>query len=817
MAKNLVIVESPAKAKTIEKYLGSDFVVKSSFGHIRDLPKSGMSIDIDGGTFEPTYEISQGKNKVVAELKREVKKADTIWLAADDDREGEAIAWHLYEALKLKDKHTERIIFHEITKKAVTHAVANPTKLNKDLVDAQQARRVLDRLVGYELSPVIWRKIQAGLSAGRVQSVAVRIVVEREQEIDKFEGDSVFKVIASFTARTGDTIQSELPIKFTTKEQTVDFLEKCISANFQIESVEKKPSKRRPSAPFTTSTLQQAASTRLGFSVKQTMMVAQRLYEAGKITYMRTDSLNLSQDAIANATSAITNKYGKNYVENRTFKTKSKNAQEAHEAIRPTDFNIENFGIDDQQKKLYKLIWQRTIASQMAPAEVELTKVLIGDGNTTKTLESSFVAKGEIITFEGFLKAYGTDDKDKILPNVTNGDSVKIEELSSRETFAKPPARFTEASLVKILEEKGIGRPSTYAPTISTIQARGYVIKGEDDGKVRDYITLTLDENKSKIIEEEKTEKTGSNKGKLVPTSIGIVVNTFLTKHFSQIVDYDFTKNVEEEFDEIAAGNTQWNTMISEFYGDFKKNIDHKMDTVERAEAINERILGKDPKSGKPLSVRVGRFGAYAQIGTKDDEEKPTFASLRPNQHMDTITLEEAIELFKMPRVVGKTLEGHDIKANYGRFGPYIMFKDDTAGKVLYQSLAKIEADPMEVTLEQALELVAYKKQAEIEKYIKNFKDEDSEIEILKGRWGPYVTDGDKNIRVPKDIEDATTLTLKDCIALLKKAKPGKKKPAKKKAVKKTVKKKVTKKTTATKKKTPAKKTAVKKKAVAKK
>lgn len=812
MAKNLVIVESPAKAKTIEKYLGKDFVVKSSFGHIRDLPKSGMSIDIEGGTFEPIYEISQGKNKVVNELKREVKKAETVWLAADDDREGEAIAWHLYEALDLKNKDNKRIIFHEITKKAVTHAVANPVELNKNLVDAQQARRVLDRLVGYELSPVLWRKIQAGLSAGRVQSVAVRIVVEREQEIEKFASNSVYKVIASFTLRSGETVAGELPTKFATKEQAKTFLEKCISADFQIESVEKKPSKRNPSAPFTTSTLQQAASTRLGFSVKQTMMLAQRLYEVGKITYMRTDSVNLSDDAIANAVLNITKKYGKDFVETRKFKTKSKGAQEAHEAIRPTDFAVENAGLDDQQKKLYKLIWQRTIASQMAPAQLERTTVTIGDNNTTKNLESTFTAKGEIVTFEGFLKAYGADDKDKLLPNVESGDVVKLEDLSSRETFSKPPARYTEASLVKILEEKGIGRPSTFAPTISTIQARGYIIKGEADGEEREYFTLTLDSDTATIVEETKTEKTGSNKGKLIPTSIGVVVSTFLTKHFSQIVDYDFTKNVEEEFDDIAQGKTKWNKMIAGFYGDFKKNIDVKMDTVDRAEAINERILGKDPKSGKPLSVRVGRFGAYAQIGTKDDEEKPTFASLRPNQHMDTITMEEAIELFKMPRIVGKSLEGHDIKANYGRFGPYIMFKDDTAGKVLYQSLTKIEADPMEVTLEQALELVAYKKKAEIEKYIKDFKSEDSEIEILKGRWGPYVTDGDKNIRVPKEIEDATKLTLKDCIALLKKAKPGKKKPAKKKAVKK----KVIKKKVATKKKA-VKKAVVKKKIVAKK
>ncbi len=792
MAKNLVIVESPAKAKTIEKYLGNEFTVKSSFGHVRDLPKSGMSIDIEGGTFEPVYEISPGKTKVVNELKREVKKADTVWLAADDDREGEAIAWHLYEVLNLQKKENKRIVFHEITKKAVTHAVENPVHLNKNLVDAQQARRVLDRLVGYELSPVLWRKIQAGLSAGRVQSVAVRIVVEREQEIEQFQTDSLYKVVASFTLQSGETVSGEFPVKWKTKEQTKSFLEKCIEADFQIESVEKKPSKRNPSPPFTTSTLQQAASTRLGFSVKQTMMLAQRLYEAGKITYMRTDSVNLSDDAVASAAKNITRKYGKEFVETRKYKTKSKGAQEAHEAIRPTDFSVENVGDDEQQKKLYTLIWQRAIASQMASAKLERTTISIGDKNTTKTLDSAFVAKGEIVVFEGFLKAYGSDNTDKLLPNVRTGDTVLLETLSSRETFSKPPARYTEASLVKILEEKGIGRPSTFAPTISTIQARGYIIKGEDEGKEREYTTLVFDATTQTIQEEVKTEKTGSNKGKLVPTSIGVVVNTFLTKHFPKIVDYDFTKNVEEEFDDIAEGKTQWNKMIAEFYSEFKKNIDLKMKTVDRAEAINERVLGVDEKTGKQVSVRVGRFGAYAQIGTKDDDEKPVFASLRPGQHMDTITFEEAMELFKMPRVVGKTDEGHEIKANYGRFGPYIMFKDNTAGKVLYQSLSKINADPMDVTLEQCLELVALKKQSEIEKYIKNFKDdpeaqteEDKAIEILKGRWGPYITDGEKNIRVPKEIEDATTLTLHDCKELLKKAKPAKKTSARKKVVKK--------------------------------
>lgn len=761
MAKNLVIVESPAKAKTIEKFLGKDFSVKSSFGHIRDLPKSGMSIDIEGKTFAPTYEISQGKKKVVAELKKAVKAADTVWLAADDDREGEAIAWHLYEVLKLDKKDSKRIVFHEITKDAVTNAIKKPGKVNQNLVDAQQARRVLDRLVGYELSPVLWRKIQAGLSAGRVQSVALRLIVEREEEIKGFESASSFSVKAEFTTPNGETFSAELPKKLKTKDEAKTFLKSCIDASFTVDTIEKKPGKRNPSPPFTTSTLQQAASQKLGFSVKQTMMVAQRLYEAGKITYMRTDSLNLSKQAIANAAATITKKYGKNFVETRGYKTKSKGAQEAHEAIRPTDFGTDMAGADEQQKKLYALIWKRAISSQMKAAEFERTTMnIVGSG-----LSHNFVAKGEIVTFEGFLKAYGIDDADTILPNLKKGDAVSVESLFSREVFSKPPARYTEASLVKMLEEKGIGRPSTYAPTISTIQDRGYVIKGESEGAEREYVQLEL--KKGAIAESTKTEKTGSDKGKLVPTSIGTVVNTFLVKHFGKIVDYDFTKNVEEEFDAIEEGKKKWNAMIGGFYDDFHATVEEKMESVDRSEAINERILGNDPKTGKPISVRVGRFGPYAQIGTKDDEEKPVFASLRPGQHMDTITLEDALELFKLPRILGQTDEGHDIKANFGRFGPYIQFKDDNAGKVLYQSLKDV--DPMDVTLEQALELVAQKRKTEIEKYIKTF--EGSSVQILKGRWGPYITDGKKNAKIPKEKHDsAAELTLEECKELLKKA-----------------------------------------------
>lgn len=807
MAKNLVIVESPAKAKTIEKFLGKDFSVKSSFGHIRDLPKSGMGIDIDGKTFEPEYEVSYGKAKVVAELKKAVKLADTVWLAADPDREGEAIAWHLNEALNLKKlgKKVHRIAFSEITKEGVLNAVKNPGHVDQDMFNAQQARRVLDRLVGYKLSPVLWQKIQAGLSAGRVQSVAVRLVVERELEIEAFEGDNSFKVTAEFSEGGKNIFSAELATKFKTKPEAQKFLEKCLGAKFLLNSVEKKPGKRNPTPPFTTSTLQQKA----GLGVKQTMMLAQRLYEAGKITYMRTDSVNLSDTALKGAKDAITQKYGANYHEQRKFKTKSKGAQEAHEAIRPTDFNIERAGADPAQEKLYNLIWRRAIASQMAPAEFERTTFTI-ELNGEK--ENNFIAKGEILTFEGFLKAYGVSDDDKILPNLKKGDRVDMEKAVAREVFSRPPARYSEATLVRTLEEKEIGRPSTYAPTISTIQDRGYVRKGEEEGVERKYFVLTA--QNGEVTEEQPTEKTGSNQGKLVPTSTGKVVNTFLTTHFADIVDYQFTANVEKEFDDIAHGEKKWNTMIADFFGPFEENIALKMKTVDRSEAINERVLGNDPKTGKPLSVRVGRFGAYAQIGTKDDEEKPAFAALRPIQNMDTITFEEALELFKLPRTVGKTDEGEDIKANFGRFGPYIQFKDATTKKVLYQSLKDI--DPMDVTLEQATELVKQKRIFEKEKYIKNFREdptakteEEKSIEILKGRWGPYVTDGDKNIRIPKEVEDATKLTIEDCKKLLKKAKPGKKKP-----VKKTTKKKAPakKKTTSTKKKAPSKKTIPEKK-----
>lgn len=790
MAKNLIIVESPAKAKTIEKYLGSDFIVKSSFGHIRDLPKSGMAIDIEGGTFVPEYEISDGKGRVVSELKKAVKEADTVWLAADPDREGEAIAWHLFEALGLKNKDTKRIVFPEITKPAILHAVQNPGKIDQHLVDAQQARRVLDRLVGYELSPVLWRKIQTGLSAGRVQSVAVRLIVEREREIQAFQTAATFKLTAEFESN-GEKFSAELNHKFDSEKSAKEFLESIINDTVTVESVEQKPGQKSPSPPFTTSTLQQLASQRLGFSVKQTMQLAQRLYEAGKITYMRTDSVNLSGQAIANAKENIIKMFGEKYSHVRQFTTKTKGAQEAHEAIRPTDFSVEFAGLDDQQKKLYKLIWQRAIASQMENAQVLKTNIIL----SLPSSQYSFVATGEVVTFDGFLKVFGDNDKDTLLPNLKKGDALDYLLVLAKETFTRPPARYSEASLVKALEDNGIGRPSTYAPTISTIQDRGYVMKGESEGEERQSIQLEL--KKSKITRSEKKEKTGSDKGRLIPTAIGTVVNDFLVQHFSQIVDYDFTRKVEEEFDEIAEGTKKWNTMISSFYTPFKENIVEKMDSVERSSAIQERVLGTDPKSGKPLSVRVGRYGAYAQIGTKEDEEKPTFASLKPGQRMETITFEDALELFNLPRLVGKTEEGEDMVSNFGRFGPYIKVGS------LFVSMGKM--DPLSITEEEARDLVAAKKIAEIEKYMKSFPN--SSVQILKGRWGPYLSDGEKNAKIPKTVEDPLQLTLAECEEILKK--DGKPAKNKKKVVKKGGRKSIAKKTTTA--KTPSKKTVVKK------
>ncbi|MCF7917728.1 type I DNA topoisomerase [Candidatus Gracilibacteria bacterium] len=766
MAKNLVIVESPAKAKTIEKFLGADFTVKSSFGHIRDLPKNGMSIDIEHG-FEPTYEVSADKKKTVTELKKLAKDSDIVWLASDEDREGEAIAWHLSEALKLDDKKTKRIVFHEITKPAILKAIETPRKVDKNLVDAQQARRVLDRLVGYELSPVLWKKVKAGLSAGRVQSVSVRLVVEREREIDTFNSESSFKVTAEFDLGTESgnghsRLRAELPKKFKNEKEAKSFLEKCIGAEFKVEDLETKPSKKSPSAPFTTSTLQQEASRKLSFSVKQTMVVAQKLYESGKITYMRTDSVNLSDIALAQAAQEIESRFGKKFVEVRKYKTKSANAQEAHEAIRPTDISQDSISGDRNEERLYELIWKRTIASQMAEAILEKTTATIGISTTEEKLE----AQGEVIKFEGFLKVYmeSTDEEngngeERILPPIKVGQVLSLQQMQARQTFSRPPARYTEASLVKKMEEMGIGRPSTYAPTISTIQDRGYIEKGDREGKPRFYTVLILNpgfkSEKPGILNKEEQEITGAERAKLFPTDIGQVVSDFLVKFFPDIVDYQFTAKVEEEFDAVARGEKVWNKMISEFYKPFHKTVESSAD-IAKSEAQGSRNLGVDPESGKPISVRIGRYGPMIQIGSSEDEEKPRFSSVPAGKRMDEITLEEALELFRLPRVIGKTKTGEEIAANFGRFGPYIKY-----GKMFVSIKPD---DPFSITLEKALKLIAEKEKSEKEKYIQTF--EGSAIQVLNGLYGPYITDGKKNAKIPKD-KKPEKLTLSECEELI--------------------------------------------------
>ncbi len=754
MAKNLVIVESPAKAKTIEGYLGKDFVVRSSYGHVRDLVKSGMGIQVENN-FEPVYEISPDKENVIDELKKLCKKAEMVWLATDEDREGEAISWHLYETLKLNKNNTQRIVFHEITKKAITEAINNPRKIDKNLVDAQQARRILDRLVGFELSPVLWKKIRPQLSAGRVQSVAVRLIVEREREIDEFTITASYRVTAVFDTN-GKTFKAELPKKFKTKEEAETFLQNCIGANFSVKNLEVKPGKRTASAPFTTSTLQQEAARKLGYSVSQTMVIAQKLYEAGKITYMRTDSVNLSQDALDFTKEAIIKNYGAKYHEGRQYKTKTASAQEAHEAIRPTDFTVETAGSDPREEKLYSLIWKRTIASQMADAILEKTVITI---SSQKTAED-FVANGEVIKFDGFLKVYmeGTDDENSteeqegLLPAMSIGDKLKLLEAKATERFTYPPSRFTEAALVKKLEELGIGRPSTYAPTISTVQKRGYVSKEERLGKERSYSVLTLIDNK--VVHETKTEITGAEKNKLYPTDIGMVVNDFLVVNFKQILDYNFTAYVEKEFDDIANGDLQWQKMITEFYGPFHGTVQTTEKESERASG--ERILGKDPVSGLTLLVRIGRFGPMAQIGTPDETEKPKFAKLRAEQRLDQITFDEAIELFKLPRNLGP-YEEHDVVVAIGRFGPYVRLND------FFVSMKK-EDDPYTVTYERAVELIEEKRKQNAERLIMSFPDE-PEIQVLNGRWGPYIKYKDRNIRIAKD-RDPKTFTLEEIHAL---------------------------------------------------
>lgn len=778
MAKNLVIVESPAKAKTIEGYLGKDFLVASSYGHIRDLVKKDKGIEIENH-FKPIYKIPEDKKHVVKELKKLAQKAETIWLATDEDREGEAISWHLKEALELSDNKIKRIVFDEITKKAILEAIKNPRGIDYNLVNAQQARRVLDRLVGFELSPILWKKIRTKLSAGRVQSVAVRLIVEREREIDAFVPESRFKVVGlfSFIDEQGNLqqLKAELARFLKDEKEVEEFLSKCSAAEFVIEDVEKKPFKRSPAAPFTTSTLQQEAARKLRYSVSRTMLIAQKLYEAGYITYMRTDSVNLSDFALDAAEQAIKNDFGNKYHHKRTYQTKSANAQEAHEAIRPTDFSRETISASKDEKALYELIWKRAIASQMSDAEIERTTIKI----SAKGLNDQFTAKGEVILFDGFLKVYledtdeenGENGEEGILPPVKKGLKLKMESITATERFTRPPSRYTEASLVKKLEELGIGRPSTYAPTISTIQKRGYVHKEERQGKEREYRVITLQQN-GKLTKETKTEITGADKGKLFPTDIAAVVTDFLNEHFPEIMDYQFTARVEEELDEIALGKLEYEAMLKEFYDPFHKKVIGTND-VERPDT--ERILGTDPTTGLTVSVRLARFGPVAQkTDPKNPEAKPIYAPLRKDQKLETITLEEALDLFKLPRVLGE-YEGKEVVAAIGRFGPYI--KHD--GKFI--SIKK-QYDPYTITLDEAIQVIDAKRVSDSEKYIKVF-DEDPSYQILNGRWGPYLKAGKKNIKLPKDREPSS-FTFEECVALANNTEEtkGKKKAGKKKS-----------------------------------
>ena len=758
MSKNLVIVESPAKAKTIEGYLGGDFKVMSSYGHVRDLPKDDTGVDIANG-FKPTYQVSPDKKEIIAQLKKLVKTSDTIYLASDDDREGEAISWHLKEVLNLDDSRTKRIVFREITKKAILNAIESPRGIDIDLVNAQQARRILDRIVGYELSPLLWKKIKRGLSAGRVQSVAVRLVVEREREIADFSTKSSFRVTAEFKLDNNSVLKAELPKKFDREEEAYAFLDTCKSADFSIQKLEMKPVKKSPAPPFTTSTLQQEASRKLSFSVSQTMTLAQRLYEAGKISYMRTDSLNLSDEAVESASGEITGSYGNQYLQTRKYKTKKdSSAQEAHEAIRPTDFSAKEVSSDRQQQRLYELIWKRAIASQMADAQIERTTATIAISNSPLTLTAS----GEVIKFDGFLKVYlesSDDEEDEenkgMLPPLKEGQELDLDVMQARQTFTRPPARYTEASLVKKLEEMGIGRPSTYAPTISTIQKRGYVEKEDREGKEREYQQLTLQMPTTKVETQTLTEITGTEKKKLFPTDIAMVVNDFLTEYFSNVLDYSFTAEVEKEFDEIAQGGKQWEKMLHDFYSQFHPKIESTGE-VDRTTIQNDRRLGDDPKSGLPVIARLGKFGPMVQIGETDGEEKPKYSSLRKGQFIETLSLEEALELFKLPREVGE-YEGEEIVAAIGRFGPYVRHK----GK--FASLTR-EDDPLTIGTERAVELIEAKRKLDAEKYIKIF-DENPDIQVLKGRYGPYIKAGKKNVKIPKD-RKPEELTLEECVTL---------------------------------------------------
>ncbi len=753
MAKNLVIVESPAKAKTIEKFLGKDYSVKSSFGHIRDLPKKGLNIDIEHD-FQPTYAVPPEKKKLISELKT-AAKGSTVWLASDEDREGEAIAWHLCEALGLDPTQTKRIVFHEITKTAIDHAVANPRNVDKQLVDAQQARRILDRLVGYELSPVLWKKVRAGLSAGRVQSVAVRLIVEREREIKTYDAQSSYRVIGSFL-NGKDSFEAELSVRLQDVGSAHKFLEDAQQSTYKVASVDRKPGSRNPSAPFTTSTLQQEAARRLGYGVRQTMTLAQRLYESGHITYMRTDSTTLSGLAIKAAEEYINKEFGQKYHQVRQYKTKSSGAQEAHEAIRPTNFNVKSAGDDEQQRKLYELIWRRALASQMAAAETDRTEVAIAMSNRVEL----FMAKGEVLRFDGFFKVYGGGKEDTILPPITEGQELQSDRITATEVFSRPPARYSEAGLVRKLEELGIGRPSTYAPTISTIQTRGYVEKADLEGVGREINVLEL-KDKNITIKKEQTI-TGADKNKLLPTSVADVTTDFLVRHFGPVLDYDFTARVEQDFDTIAEGKESWTKMLHNFYKDFHPLIEQSAN-VSREETSQARHLGADPKTKQPIIARYGRYGPMLQRGETESETKPDFAPMPEGVALEDITFEQALEMFKLPRTVGTTPDGQEIKANIGRFGPYIQ-----VGK-LYVSIKP--HDPMKISEEEARELYAAKLEKEANKYIAQFK---SGIQIVNGPYGPYVTDGKKNARIPK-ATDATKITEAEAKELLAKA-PAKKK-----------------------------------------
>ena len=763
MQKNLVIVESPAKAKTIEKFLGADYKVLSSYGHIRDLKKKEFSIDTTN--FAPQYEIPSEKTKLVNELKAEAKNAGTVWLASDEDREGEAISWHLYEVLGLKPEQTKRIVFHEITKPAILQAIEHPRDIDLNLVNAQQARRVLDRIVGFKLSPVLWKKVKPALSAGRVQSVAVRLIVEREREIQQFRSEESYRVVALFTlanSKEGTEIKAELNQRFKNKEEATRFLENCKDAAFTIRDIATRPQKRTPAAPFTTSTLQQEAAHKLGFTVAQTMMIAQRLYESGRITYMRTDSVNLSSLCINASTAVIKDLMGERYVKSRQFHTKTKGAQEAHEAIRPTYMDQTEIEGTPQERRLYDLIWKRTVASQMADAEIEKTTATIQISGQ----DAAFVATGEVIKFDGFLKVYRESfDEDpenetaegNLLPPMETGQQLERKEIQALQRFTQHPPRYNEASLVKKLEELGIGRPSTYAPTISTIQQREYVAKGDKEGEEKELVILTLKGNC--ISQQAKQTVIGAERGKLVPTDVGTVVNDFLLQYFPEIMDYNFTAEVEKKFDDIAEGKTEWTQMMKDFYGDFEPEVEKTLN-AKSEHKVGERLLGTDPQSGKPVFVKIGRFGPVVQIGTAEDEEKPRFAQMKNEQSLETITLEEALELFKLPRDLG-TFEGTTVSIGTGRFGPYVLHNKK------YVSLPKGN-NPMSVTLQEAIKLILEKRKAEVERHLRKFEEE-PELEVLNGRYGPYIAYKGNNYRLPKPLaERAKELTLEECMAVVK-------------------------------------------------